>query len=80
MPAGGHVEHAVLPVDHQVGQPADLGPVGPGHADQLRDHVHGQLAGEVGDEVEGPLLEGRLEVLEGDGPDVVLHLRPPWTG
>ncbi len=69
-----HVEQPVLPVHHQVGQPADLGPVDLGHADQLRDDVHGQLAGEVGDEVEGAALERRLEVLEGDGADPVLHL------
>ena len=76
----GHVEQPVLAVDHQVGQPADLGPVDAGHPDQLGDHVHGQLAGEVGDEVERAALEGRLEVLEGDGADPVLHLAPPWTG
>ena len=61
-------------MDHQIGQPADLGPVHPGHPDQFRDHVHGQLAGEVGDEVERAPLQSGLEVLEGDGPDVVLHL------
>ena len=74
MPAGGTSNTPSSRCTTSVGQPADLGPVGPGHPDQLGDHVHGQLAGEVGDEVERSLLEGRLEVLEGDVPDAVLHL------
>ena len=46
-----------------------------GHADQLGDHVHRQLAGEVGDEVEAcPASSAGVEVLAGELADARLEL------
>ena len=41
-PRGGHVVHALLAVDQEVGQAAQLVAVGGRHAHQLGDHVHRQ--------------------------------------
>jgi hypothetical protein len=47
-----NVEHALLAVYEQIGEPPDLDAVGGREADHLRHHIHRELAGEVGDEVE----------------------------
>ena len=69
--------HALLAVHDQVGQAPHLVAVGGGHADHLRDDVHRQLAGEVADEVEGALLERRLEKGQGQVPDVRFEVGHP---
>ena len=69
-----HVEEPFLAMDHEVGQAAQLRPISTGNADELRDHVHRDLAGEVGDEVERAVRKGWLQVLDGDLSHPVLEL------
>ena len=70
----GHVEEPLLAVDHEIGQPAKLGTVGAWDPDELRDHVHRDLAREVSDEVERAEVEGWFEVLDSDLSHPILEL------
>jgi hypothetical protein len=72
-----HVEQAVFAVHHGVGELAHVVAVGLGHADHLRDHVHREQAGEVGDEVEVAPCHGGAQVSAGQRADLVLELAHP---
>ena len=65
---------AVADKEGEVGQAAQHRPIGTGNADEFRDHVHRDLAGEVGDEVERAVRKGWLQVLDGDLSHPVLEL------
>ncbi len=60
------VGHAVLAVHHAVGERPQVLAVLLGDPDQLRDHVHRQLAGEFGDEVEAFVFQGLVQMLLGE--------------
>ena len=76
----GHVEDALLAVHEQIGEAPDLGPVGRGDADHLRDHVHGELPGHVAHHVERPHLDGGVEVARRPGRGSRARARPPAGG
>ena len=72
-----HVVHALLAVHEQVGQAAQLVAVGRGHADQLGDDVHRQLAGEVADEVERAAARAPARGAAGRARGCGARARPP---
>ena len=76
----GHVVHALLPVHQQVGQTAQLVAVGNGHAHELADDVHRQLAGEVTDEIGLARLHRLVEVADGQFTDARLEVEDPPRG
>ena len=76
-PLLGHVEDALVAVDEEIGEASDLGPVGLGYADHLRDHVHGELARHVAHHVEGARFDGGVEVSHGQGADLRFELGHP---
>lgn len=69
-----HVEHALLAVDDEVGETADLAAVGFGHAHEFGDHVHGQLACELRDPVEFPCFCSGFEIAQGQFEDAFLEV------
>ncbi len=69
-----HVEHALLAVDDEVGEAADLTAVGFGYAHEFGDHVHGQLARELRDPVEFPCLHRGFEIAQGQFEDAFLEV------
>ncbi len=64
-----HVGEPVFAVQHPVGEFADARPVRLRHPHELGDDVHGEFAGELGDEIEravGAVRQGGVEVGGGD--------------
>ncbi|CAG7348502.1 hypothetical protein PICSAR64_04377 [Mycobacterium avium subsp. paratuberculosis] len=78
-----HVGDPLLAVHHAVGPGPHLNSIGLGHTHQLGDDVHGQLAGEFVDIVDGAagrrarLVQHGVEVLGGDLGDPGLQFANP---
>jgi hypothetical protein len=69
-----HLCPALLAVNHGVGPGPQRVAVFARHSDHLADHVHGELAGELLDEVAAPGLGEGVQIVHRQGPDVGLEV------